>query len=178
MISLSPLVEFVRNLGKRVSPVLNGGREASRSITPEMLSGRWYALWQSTTPGEKALENETVTMEQSEGALIISNIIGAAGDGERPGIWTAKCRVDPNGYVYGLFRAVDAPVHASGALSLSTTDHGETLTGNWLTGDCERGVREGFVVIARNKKSAIRAMSQIHSLARRFQNLMNGADAE
>jgi hypothetical protein len=126
-----------------------------------IISGQWYARWQTTTAGKELFNNENLNIKQRGRRLMIENE-SISPDNPRGGyMWRGELTLYGDQHFIGWYTAKNRSIISKGALYFVLTHDGPCLLGKWVGCNIDYSMTWGFAVIAKHSNDLEPAMQEL-----------------
>lgn len=126
-----------------------------------IVSGEWFARWQTTTFGKELFNNEDVRIKQRGRTLTIENQ-GISPDNPKGGyLWHGELTLYGDQHFIGWYKARDRSNISKGALYFVLTHDGRCLLGKWVGCNVDYSMTWGYAVIAKRQGDLEPAMQEL-----------------
>jgi len=134
------------------------------------LSGKWHAVWQTTSKREEVLSTELLTIKQKGRRIVMENLERSAE--HKPGgyLWLGEATIFENRHIVGTYVSRERNVTAKGSFYFTLDRLGSFMIGKWVGCNIDYDLTWGFGAIATDKAVA---MEQINKLIKNNAPIVN-----
>jgi transcriptional regulator with XRE-family HTH domain len=152
---LSVAVAIAQALGITV------GQLAGESTRRVVLTGDWWASWQTFKDGQEVLTMQQVRFVQRGDDLRVEATTRGLPVEEGGYLWRGEMRLWDNEILMGWYAADDQAIRSKGTMYLVLHPHGQSMTGRWVGLSFDGALVTGWSAMAKTQEEADRLMHEL-----------------
>jgi hypothetical protein len=137
-----------------------------RPVLSVDLSGRWYAVWQSTVDGRECVNSEVVDITQRGTRIMMRNLNRSLENPRGGYLWRGELKLYDNSRLMGHYVSAEPNVTAKGVFYFLLNHIGQFMSGKWVGCNHDFDLTWGFGVLARDIERAREKFKRLKHLRR------------
>ena len=138
------------------------------------LSGKWYAVWQTTIEGKENINAELLEIRQKGDKVTMENIEKSPENKLGGYLWCGECKLYDNEHLLGHYLPKEPNVISKGTIYFLLNRVGNFMVGKWVGCNYDYEFTWGYGVIAKEKDFALEKMQKLLKLKRGLSNNKGG----
>lgn len=137
------------------------GQLAGESTRRVVLTGDWWASWQTFKDGQEVLTMQQVRFVQRGDDLRVEATTRGLPVEEGGYLWRGEMRLWDNEILMGWYAADDQAIRSKGTMYLVLHPHGQSMTGRWVGLSYDGALVTGWSAMAKTQEEADRLMHEL-----------------
>jgi len=137
------------------------GQLAGESTRRVVLTGDWWASWQTFKDGQEVLTMQQVRFVQRGDDLRVEATTRGIPVEDGGYLWRGEMRLWDNEILMGWYAADDQAIRSKGTMYLVLHPHGQSMTGRWVGLSYEGALVTGWSAMAKTQEEADRLMHEL-----------------
>ena len=137
------------------------GQLAGESTRRVVLTGDWWASWQTFKDGQEVLTLQQVRFVQRGDDLRVEATTRGLPVEEGGYLWRGEMRLWDNEILMGWYAADDQAIRSKGTMYLVLHPHGQSMTGRWVGLSYDGALVTGWSAMAKTQEEADRLMHEL-----------------
>lgn len=138
------------------------------------LSGKWYAVWQTTVEGKENINTELLQIKRKGGKITIENIEKSPENKLGGYLWRGGCKLYDNEHLLGYYISREPNVISKGTMYFMLNRIGNFMVGKWVGCNYDYEFTWGYGVIAKEKNFALEKMEKLLKIKTGLSNQKGG----
>ena len=136
------------------------GQLAGESTRRVVLTGDWWASWQTFKDGQEVLTMQQVRFVQRGDDLRVEATTRGIPVEDGGYLWRGEMRLWDNEILMGWYAADDQAIRSKGTMYLVLHPHGQSMTGRWVGLSYDGALVTGWSAMAKTQEEADRLMHE------------------
>ncbi|HEY8651977.1 MAG TPA: helix-turn-helix transcriptional regulator [Dermatophilaceae bacterium] len=137
------------------------GQLAGESTRRVVLTGDWWASWQTFKDGQEVLTMQQVRFVQRGDDLRVEATTRGIPVEDGGYLWRGEMRLWDNEILMGWYAADDQAIRSKGTMYLVLHPHGQSMTGRWVGLSYDGALVTGWSAMAKTQEEADRLMHEL-----------------
>jgi transcriptional regulator with XRE-family HTH domain len=137
------------------------GQLAGESTRRVVLTGDWWASWQTFKDGQEVLTMQQVRFVQRGDDLRVEATTRGLPVEDGGYLWRGEMRLWDNEILMGWYAADDQAIRSKGTMYLVLHPHGQSMTGRWVGLSYDGALVTGWSAMAKTQEEADRLMHEL-----------------
>ena len=137
------------------------GQLAGESTRRVVLTGDWWASWQTFKDGQEVLTMQQVRFVQRGDDLRVEATTRGIPVEDGGYLWRGEMRLWDNEILMGWYAADDQAIRSKGTMYLVLHPHGQSMTGRWVGLSYDGALVTGWSAMAKTQEEAERLMHEL-----------------
>jgi transcriptional regulator with XRE-family HTH domain len=137
------------------------GQLAGESTRRVVLTGDWWASWQTFKDGQEVLTMQQVRFVQRGDDLRVEATTRGMAVEDGGYLWRGEMRLWDNEILMGWYAADDQAIRSKGTMYLVLHPHGQSMTGRWVGLSYDGALVTGWSAMAKTQEEADRLMHEL-----------------
>ena len=137
------------------------GQLAGESTRRVVLTGDWWASWQTFKDGQEVLTMQQVRFVQRGDDLRVEATTRGIPVEDGGYLWRGEMRLWDNEILMGWYAADDQAIRSKGTMYLVLHPHGQSMTGRWVGLSYDGALVTGWSAMAKTEEEADRLMHEL-----------------
>lgn len=137
------------------------GQLAGESTRRVVLTGDWWASWQTFKDGQEVLTMQQVRFVQRGDDLRVEATTRGLAVEDGGYLWRGEMRLWDNEILMGWYAADDQAIRSKGTMYLVLHPHGQSMTGRWVGLSYDGALVTGWSAMAKTQEEADRLMHEL-----------------
>jgi len=137
------------------------GQLAGESTRRVVLTGDWWACWQTFKDGQEVLTMQQVRFVQRGDDLRVEATTRGLPVEDGGYLWRGEMRLWDNEILMGWYAADDQAIRSKGTMYLVLHPHGQSMTGRWVGLSYDGALVTGWSAMAKTREEADRLMHEL-----------------
>ena len=137
------------------------GQLAGESTRRVVLTGDWWASWQTFKDGQEVLTMQQVRFVQRGGDLRVEATTRGIPVEDGGYLWRGEMRLWDNEILMGWYAADDQAIRSKGTMYLVLHPHGQSMSGRWVGLSYDGALVTGWSAMAKTQEEADRLMHEL-----------------
>ena len=137
------------------------GQLAGESTRRVVLTGDWWASWQTFKDGQEVLTMQQVRFVQRGDDLRVEATTRGIPVEDGGYLWRGEMRLWDNEILMGWYAADDQAIRSKGTMYLVLHPHGQSMTGRWVGLSYDGALVTGWSAMAKTQEEADRLMAEL-----------------
>ncbi|MHB8188412.1 MAG: helix-turn-helix domain-containing protein [Dermatophilaceae bacterium] len=137
------------------------GQLAGESTRRVVLTGDWWACWQTFKDGQEVLTMQQVRFVQRGDDLRVEATTRGIPVEDGGYLWRGEMRLWDNEILMGWYAADDQAIRSKGTMYLVLHPHGQSMTGRWVGLSYDGALVTGWSAMAKTQEEADRLMHEL-----------------
>lgn len=137
------------------------GQLAGESTRRVVLTGDWWASWQTFKDGQEVLTMQQVRFVQRGDDLRVEATTRGIAVEDGGYLWRGEMRLWDNEILMGWYAADDQAIRSKGTMYLVLHPHGQSMTGRWVGLSYDGALVTGWSAMAKTQEEADRLMHEL-----------------
>ena len=137
------------------------GQLAGESTRRVVLTGDWWASWQTFKDGQEVLTMQQVRFVQRGDDLRVEATTRGIPVEDGGYLWRGELRLWDNEILMGWYAADEQAIRSKGTMYLVLHPHGQSMTGRWVGLSYDGALVTGWTSMAKTEEEAERLMHEL-----------------